>query len=363
MTTARRRLGPILTHPPRPGRRATAASAAAAAAGLAAAGAGLVARRRSAATRPLPPGAVDLLGDLPGERTSVRADDGCPLDVVRTGDGPVTVIFVHGYCVDRRCWHYQWRSLGQWRDGSARLVAYDQRSHGRSGRSRADRCTIDQLGQDLRAVMDTMAPSGPVVVVGHSMGGMTIMALADAFPEIFGDRIVGVALVSTSAGKLSEATYGLPAGLSAIGYRLAPWVLPRLTRRAHLVDAGRKANAAVGVWLTKRYSFASEVPPERMALMATLIESTPFAVMAEFFPAFANHNKLKALGVLKKVPTLVLVGDHDLQTPPDHSRSMAAELATADLVVVPRAGHMVMLEHPDTVNAALAGLLERACPR
>jgi pimeloyl-ACP methyl ester carboxylesterase len=312
---------------------------------------------------PLPPAAAELLDDLPGERTSIRADDGCPLSVACIGSGPVTVVFVHGYCVDRRCWHYQWRSLARWRSGAARLVAYDQRSHGRSGRSRPERATIDQLGLDLHTVLEAVAPVGPVVLVGHSMGGMTIMALADGFPDLFGDRIVGVALLSTSAGKLSEVTYGLPAGLGMIGHRLAPWVLPRLTRRAHLVDAGRRANSVIGVWLTRRYSFASTVPPERMALMATLIDSTPFAVMAEFFPAFANHNKLQALGVLASVPTLVLVGDGDLQTPADHSRSMAAELTTAELVVVPDAGHMVMLEYPEVVDAALTALLDRACPR
>lgn len=359
MSPARSRLRPPFGRPPRPGRRA---GAAAAAAGLAAAGTGVAVRRRTAAPRLLPPAALDLLEDLPGERSSVRADDGCPLNVVRTGQGLLTVVLVHGYCVDRRCWHYQWRALGQWRAGGATLIAYDQRSHGRSGRSRPDAATIDQLGADLRRVLDVAAPTGPVVVIGHSMGGMTIMALADTCPELFGTRIVGVGLLSASAGKLSEVTYGLPAGLAMIGHRLSPLVLPRLTRRAHLVDAGRRANSAIGTWLTKRYSFASPVPPERMALMTTLIESTPFAVMAEFFPAFANHDKLHALGVLAKLPTLVLVGDGDLQTPPDHSRSIAAALATADLVVVPRAGHMVMLERPEAVDSALAALLDRACP-
>lgn len=353
------RARPSFGRPPRPGWRATAAAAAA---GLAAAGTGVTVRRRSAPPPPLPPAAVDLLCDLPGERSSVRADDGCPLDVVSTGRGPVTVVFLHGYCVDRRCWHYQWLALADWRSGGARLVGYDQRSHGRSGHSRPERCTIDQLGADLRTVLDAVAPSGPVVLIGHSMGGMTIMALADASPDLFGDRIVGVGLLSTSAGKLSEVTYGLPAGLALIGHRLSPVVLPRLTPRAHLVDAGRRANSAIGIWLTKRYSFASAVPPERMTLMTTLIDATPFAVMAEFFPAFANHDKLAALGVLATVPTLVLVGDRDLQTPPDHSRSMAAQLPTADLVVLPNAGHMVMLEHPEAVNSALAGLLDRACP-
>ena len=48
-------------------------------------------------------------------------------------------------------------------------------------------------------------PEGPIVLVGHSMGGMTIMALADAHPELFGDQVLGVALLSTSAGEVGSA--------------------------------------------------------------------------------------------------------------------------------------------------------------
>ena len=81
---------------------------------------------------------------------------------------------------------------------------YDHRSHGASGRSAPENCTIDQLGKDLYAVLQAVAPSGPVVLVGHSMGGMTILALADQHPELFGDRVVGVALLSTSTGELAK---------------------------------------------------------------------------------------------------------------------------------------------------------------
>jgi len=344
---------------------ATLAAAAAVSAGAAAVGAG-VAVRRLTAPPPLPPTAAELLNDLPGESWSVTADDGLPLSVVETGRGRLTVVFVHGYCVDRRCWHYQWRALAHWREGGARLVAYDQRSHGRSGRSRPGRSTIDQLGSDLYEVLAARAALGPVVLVGHSMGGMTIMALAHAHPELFGEgagrRIVGVALLGTSAGKLGELSYGLPAGISAVAQHIAPWAVARLSRGAALVDAGRRASGSVGGWLTKRYSFASDVPPERFALMADMIEGTPFQVIAEFFPAFASHDKLAALGVLNPVQTLVLAGDKDLQTPADHSRDIAAQLPKAELVVVPRAGHMIMLEHPEVVDARLGALLDRASP-
>ena len=115
-------------------------------------------------------------------------------------DAPVTVVFVHGFTLSMDSFHFQRRELGD----AARLVFYDQRSHGSSGRSEPEHCTIDQLGQDLYAVLQAVASNGPVVLVGHSMGGMTILALADQHPELFGDRVVGVALLVHLDRRLRE---------------------------------------------------------------------------------------------------------------------------------------------------------------
>ena len=83
-------------------------------------------------------------------------------------------------------------------------VIYDQRSHGRSERAPRASCTIDQLGHDLAAVLRALAPDGPLVLVGHSMGGMTIMALAEQQPELFAERVLGVAFLATSAAEVAE---------------------------------------------------------------------------------------------------------------------------------------------------------------
>ncbi|CAM5486038.1 Alpha/beta hydrolase OS=Streptomyces alboniger OX=132473 GN=CP975_21200 PE=4 SV=1 [Streptomyces alboniger] len=58
--------------------------------------------------------------------------------------------------------------------------------------------SIEQLGADLKTVIDAAVPEGPIVLVGHSMGGMTVMALADEFPDLVRERVVAVALVGTS---------------------------------------------------------------------------------------------------------------------------------------------------------------------
>src|SRR6266516_4568754 len=150
--------------------------------------------------------AVEPLGQLRGRELTVLADDGVALHTEIDGpdDAPVTVVFSHGYTLNQGSWHYQRRDLGAPGSG-CRLVFWDQRSHGRSGRSQRARENIDQLGHDLHAVIRAVAPGRTsVVLVGHSMGGMTIMALADQRPELFGANVVGVALVATSASGLSD---------------------------------------------------------------------------------------------------------------------------------------------------------------
>ncbi len=143
--------------------------------------------------------------------STVAVDDGVALRVEEVGEpsAPMTVVFVHGFCLHMGSWYFQRQDLPDCTD--ARLVFYDQRSHGRSGRSSTGQCTIDQLDRDLAAVLRTVAPTGPVVLVGHSMGGMTIMALARQCPELFATRVAGVALISTAAAGLMPAVLRLGA--------------------------------------------------------------------------------------------------------------------------------------------------------
>lgn len=90
-----------------------------------------------------------------------------------------------------------------------------------------------------------------------------------------------------------------------------------------------------------------------------LIEATPIDVVAEFYPAFTEHDKSAALPVFRDMPVLILAGDKDLVTPSSHSEAIADVLPDAELVIVPDAGHLVMLEHPETVTDRLADLLVR----
>lgn len=332
------------------------AAAAGVAAGLAAAGvAGVVAAERYVVGRARldRDPAAETLGCLPGRPRIVPAADGVPLYVEEAGDGRRTVILVHGYVVDRRCWHYQWRDLR----AEARLVRFDQRGHGRSGRGDPALATIDQLGRDLRSVLEAVAPSGPVVLVGHSMGGMSILALADADPELFGPRVVAVGLISTSTGRLGEGVLGLPALVSRVLRVVTPRVASVVQRRPEVFERGRHLSADVAFLLTRRYSFGTGGSPALVAFVEQMVDGVRVDAMTEFVLTLVEHEKLGALRALRDVPTLVLVGDRDRQTPPDHSRAIAAELPRARLVVLPGAGHMVLLEQPAAVTGQLRELL------
>ncbi|MEV1020968.1 alpha/beta hydrolase [Streptomyces sp. NPDC050264] len=320
-------------------------------------------------------------GALRGVPGRARAADGTELyyevDEVEpdTGDGarrrrlfgrrapaPVTVVFSHGYCLNQDSWHFQRAALR----GVVRSVYWDQRSHGRSERGAEQLeegipVSIDRLGDDLRAVIDAAAPEGPIVLVGHSMGGMTVMALADRCPELVRERVIGVALVGTSSGKLGEVNYGLPvAGVAAVR-RVLPGLLKVLGQRADLVEKGRRATADLFAGIIKRYSFATrDVDPAIARFAERMIEGTPIDVVAEFYPAFQEHDKTAALERFARLPVLVLAGEQDLVTPSGHSEAIAALLPDAEFVLVPDAGHLVMLEDPEAVTDRLADLLARA---
>ncbi|MFG2882272.1 alpha/beta fold hydrolase [Streptomyces sp. NPDC048297] len=280
----------------------------------------------------------------------------------RKAPAPVTVVFSHGYCLNQDSWHFQRAALR----GVVRSVYWDQRSHGRSGRGVAETrdkepVTIEELGRDLKAVLDAAVPEGPIVLVGHSMGGMTVMALADQYPELIRDRVVATAFVGTSSGRLGEVDFGLPlAGVNAVR-RILPGVLKALGQQAELVERGRRATADLFAGVIKRYSFAGrDVDPAVARFAERMIESTPIDVVAEFYPAFTDHDKTQALACFRDFPVLVLAGIQDLVTPSEHSEVIADLLPEAELVLVPDAGHLVMLEHPEVVTDRLADLLTRA---
>lgn len=294
----------------------------------------------------------------PGSRT-VRTDDGVDLHVeVDEAPGtPLTVVLSHGFTARLAEWELQREALR----GRARLVLWDQRGHGRSAVTPLPDATIDRTGRDLGQVLDAVAPSGPVVLAGHSMGGMSVLALARQRPELFGDRVVGALLLATSAGGLVET--GVLGWLVKVirWLRLLPLYLRGLQLVAPLLERLRRRGSAFGRWFTRRLLFGrDDADPASVRLVQRLLEETPYPVVMAFYATFLDHDETAALDVLRRVPVTVVAATYDRLTPVGHGRRIAEVIgAGAELVVVPGAGHSVNLTRAEVVNRAFLALLDR----
>jgi pimeloyl-ACP methyl ester carboxylesterase len=294
----------------------------------------------------------------PGSRV-VTTDDGVPLHVEVDGDedAPLTVVLSHGFTARLVEWDLQRATL---RD-RARLVLWDQRGHGRSGWTKLTKATIDRTGRDLGQVLDATTPTGPVVLAGHSMGGMSVLALARQRPELFGDRVVGVFLLATSAGGLVETG---PLGLFiklVRKLRLLSLYLRFLQLLAPLLERVRRRGTRLGRRVTRRLLFgADDADLANVRLVQELLEETPYPVAMAFYATFLDHDETAALEVLRGVPVTVIAATHDRLTPATHGRDIASRIGeNAELVVVPGAGHSVNLTRTDVVDAAFLRLLDR----
>ena len=268
-----------------------------------------------------------------------------------------TVVFCHGYTLSLRSWVFQRRAL---KAAGYRVVLWDHRGHGKSGAGSKESYDVDQLGRDLGAVISQVVSEGPLVLVGHSMGGMTLMALAIHQPELIKERVLGVAFVATSPGGLSAVSWGLGSMLGRAVHRLGPVAVGQLAGRQGLVNAARRAGRDVEEFLVDRYSFASPVPLSIVQLTADMIFGTRIEVISEFMETFDKHDKREALEKFIGVETLVINGVQDLLTPPQHSEEIVRLIPGAEHVLVNDAGHIIMLEHGDVVSEQLLALIARA---
>lgn len=295
---------------------------------------------------------------VPDRVVSVVADDGSYLHVEideAPGDDDITIVFAHGYALNLNSWHFQRAALR----GRARLVFYDQRSHGKSARAEFDTHHVEQLGRDLASVIDAVAPTGTLILVGHSMGGMTLMAYVAQNPDQIGTRIRGIALIATTPGGLHANTLGLPGPLGKAFQAWGPTVAGVIASRPQWVDRLQWSSSDLGILVTQIYSFGSATSGRLGRFVADMLGGTPIDVVAEFLPALQDHDKRDALPLMTQAELLVIVGDRDRLTPKSSSEEIVAVLPHAQFAVIEGAGHMVQVERPGEVNTLLRGLLAR----
>lgn len=268
-------------------------------------------------------------GTLHSGARDVKANDGLRLHVEVDGDdlpGP-TIIFAHGYVENVDVWHYPRLALR----GRYRMVFYDQRSHGDSAQSPPSRISMRQLADDLQSVIEATT-SGPIVLVGHSMGGMTIMQLAADHPDLFGPVVKGVVLTNTSSGRLMVT--------NPFFNRISPLV----SRTSLVVQWGR---GAVTTPMIRHVLTGRNVRREHADMIEKMVHRTRPSAFTHFAPLFTALDTSDGFPTLGTVPTVVVAGEDDVLTPHSHGRYLAKQIPGATLVTSEGTGHFSMFEDAD----------------
>jgi non-heme chloroperoxidase len=309
-------------------RKITLASAGAAAAAAAVAGGAIAYRRRTTvATGEGPPGSELGWGDLeqPADLT-VDTPDGASLAVWDVGQGPA-VVLPHCWGCTHAIWVPVARRLVE---SGHRVVLYDQRGHGASTRGTAP-LSIQALGDDLAAVLSARDVDD-AVLAGHSMGGMTIMALATYRPEVLQQRGRALVLVATAAASFS--TGPIRAERVAAGLIASPVVARAL----------RSPNGYRFV----RGTFGVDPVRAHVDLTAKLFAECAGEIRGGFLSAMSAMQLLEGIATIA-MPVTVMVGSQDRLTPPSRAAQMVATIPGARLVTLEGRGHMLPLEDPDAV--------------
>lgn len=308
---------------------------------------GMIGRTVLNARRRCDPEADEHLSALPPDDLGpVRSADGTELALRAAGDpSKPTIVFVHGFSLDMTTWHYQWTGLSD----RFRCVLFDFRSHGRSARAAGGDLSRLAFAHDLAAVLKTVE-DGPVLMVGHSMGAMSMLAMAESRPELFGDPVAGVVFVGSAASDLLRGAFGSVAEL------LRP-TLGSLRQAAGRMNRLRKvvlsSPADVGQIVARATQFGTDASPHLVRYVVGLAARAPSEVWTDGLAGLMEMDLRHAIEHIG-VPALVIVGDQDRMTPPSSSVALAGELPRGRLEIVEGAGHFPMMERHEEFNRRLA---------
>ncbi len=254
-------------------------------------------------------------------------------------DAP-TVVMAHGWCLDQTSWHRVIDELFYQR--AVRVVVYDQRGHGKSTMGEDHEPSVRILGDDLAEVIDATTPEGPLIIAGHSMGGMSVMAYAGIHDAAFTARVRGVVLASTAASIEGRDPVPLEGFIMAVASR-APGIPPRLL---------------VPRLVQGRLLFGPRALRDDVAHAIDQIKRTKMPTIGRFFYAISKHNEAESLAHFVTVPTHIICGDHDRLIPVAYSEALRDLIPDSGLTLLPEVGHMTTYEAASTIADAIVQLLD-----
>ena len=252
-----------------------------------------------------------------------------------TGSGSPVALLVHGFPLNRSMWDPQ---MGWLRAAGLRVIVPDLRGFGASEAGPAGPLSMEQHADDLAALLAALGIGEPVVYIGLSMGGYVGFAFWRKYPALVRALVLLDTRASPDTPQAQAERHRLAAEVEALGSSqpVVDAMLPRLFS-PHLPPGSRVAQQVVG--MMKGTSVQGVADGER-----------GLAARVSSFPTLATIT----------VPTLVLVGEYDVLTPPSDAQAIASGIPAAELVSIEEAGHMANMENPEAVNEALATWLRRA---
>ncbi|GAB4062928.1 alpha/beta hydrolase [Angustibacter speluncae] len=274
----------------------------------------------------------------------MRTDDGAVLNVVVDGPDPArataTVLLVHGWTLTHHTWDHVVERLRAERPEVA-LVRFDLREHGRSTSGRAGLTpSVRRLGDDVATVLRAVRPGGPVVLVGHSMGAMSLLAWAGRHFDETLLTAAGFVLVSTAARLGRTTSRALPLAMRVVGR------VPSRVRVPRLPGSVRRSRA-----------WGPTADPALVRSSGRTEGWVRARSIGAWYGALVEHDEREALRHLASHRVSVVVGEHDRLTPPVLSERLAGAVPGSRLVRVNDAGHMLPVERPDVVVAEVLALL------
>lgn len=264
------------------------------------------------------------------------SSNGIDLHYVERGAGEQTVVFSHSYLLDHRHFEPQIAALSE----RYRVIAYDHRDHGQSGRARSSYGIYD-LVADGAAVIEHSG-AAPCHWVGLSTGGYVGMRLAIERPQLFRS----LTLMDTAGGA------------EPLGNRIKYTLLLALLRVAGtrlLVGEGMKA-------LFGRTALADPQMAERLGVWRERVRASDPAALIRFGKAIWSRDDVLAKLRQIDLPALVIAGSEDKPTPPEANRRLADAIGGAGFELIADAGHVCTVERPEAVNQVLVPFIDR-CAR
>src|SRR5574337_173447 len=296
----------------------------------------------------------DVRTALPRSRT-VTTSDGVKLSVRDYGSHAAghTVVLLHGFCLNKDSWNLQIVQLIRRWGSNIRIICYDHRGHGDSSSAPMHTYRIAQLADDLAGLLVAVGVAGPLTLVGHSMGGMAVLAYLGRSADNRPVEPDSVVLIATAAGKLAERGLGRLLAIPALG------IFRQLASRAPRVGSYRAARVLARATSSAPAGYRGYGVVTRAALLAAsafTINATPLTTKVGFLPGLKAYDQYQTLPLIT-AKTTVISGGADELIPRSHGRDLARAIPAATLIHRRTAGHMLLHEIPHVVTEAISSAI------